>query len=501
MSSTLQKLTDKTWRMNNLYRIVNKQGDSIPFRLNPIQAQVLDGLHNRNLILKARQVGMSTFSILYMLDETIFNPNLSAGIVSYSLEHAQYVFKRILGHALDNLTPVAKQLAGIVQRSAREITFSNGSFLRVDTSLRGGAYQTVLVSEFGKTCARNPLKADEVISGTLQAVPSDGQVIIESTGEGNEGFYAEMVNQAYQRGNEDLNELEYKLFFFPWYDEKSYRTKQEMSYDYELEQYFKSLEEKRNISLDKDQRNWYSYQRAVLGDKLKQEFPSTVSEAFLSKSDAYYFQEGIEKAYSENRCLNTSLYDALEPVYVAMDIGVNDLTVMTFYQVIHGEIRIIDHYSDNNKGVDFYANFLLNKPYVYNSIFLPHDAARRDGLIVENTYERDFKRLFSHTNTRIIVLPRTDKNLNISNAKIKLSRCVFALNRVKPFIDQLCKYRKKWSEQYGKYLDEPYHNIASNFADSFIYSMQSISLIERVGNKDNALEKHRKAVESRRKAI
>ena len=216
----LTLLDSKEWRMNNLYRIVDKQGDSIKFRMNPVQEAILKGLHNRNLILKSRQLGASTFAVLYMLDETIFNANLAAGIVSYSLEHAQHIFKRIIGHALDNLTLEMKQLAGIVQRSAREITFKNGSFLRVDTTLRGGAYQSVLVSEFGKTCARNPIKAEEVITGTLQTVPIDGRIIIESTGEGSTGYYVDMVNTAHIRGNKILSPLEYKLFFFPWWIEK-----------------------------------------------------------------------------------------------------------------------------------------------------------------------------------------------------------------------------------------------------------------------------------------
>jgi hypothetical protein len=71
----------------------------------------------------------------------------------------------------------------------------------------------VLVSEFGKTCARNPQKAEEVITGTLQAVPIDGTIIIESTGEGNDGFFAQMVTEASRRGNDDLSSLDYRLFF------------------------------------------------------------------------------------------------------------------------------------------------------------------------------------------------------------------------------------------------------------------------------------------------
>ena len=139
-------IRDKSWRMNHLYRVVSKDGESVPFKLNYVQQEVLDNLHSRNLILKARQLGMSTFSVLYLLDECIFNPNTSAGIVSYSLEHAQHIFKRIIGHALDTFDKID---SGVIQRSAREMTFSNGSFLRVDTTLRGGAYQLVLVSEFG----------------------------------------------------------------------------------------------------------------------------------------------------------------------------------------------------------------------------------------------------------------------------------------------------------------------------------------------------------------
>ena len=498
----LTLLDSKEWRMNNLYRIVNKQGDSIKFVMNHVQREVLKGLHNRNLILKARQLGMSTFNVLYMLDETIFNSNLSAGIVSYSLEHAQHIFKRILGHAIDNLKPYAKTIAGVVQRSAREITFKNGSFLRVDTTLRGGAYQSVLVSEFGKTCARNPIKADEVVTGTLQAVPIDGQIIIESTGEGSESYFYEMCTQAAQRGNENLSPLEYRLFFFNWMSDKSYCMQQPVTIDYELKEYFDKLEKELNVKITNEQRYWYTHQKSILGDKVRQEFCSTISEAFLSNSDAYYFQQHIEKAYNENRMLNTPLYDALEPVYIAMDLGVNDLTIILFFQLIHGEIRIVDFYEDSNKGTDFYCNFLLNdKKYIYKTIFLPHDATKRDGLVVENSYEKDFKRYLEHTNTRVLVLKRTDKQIQINNAKIKMDRCVFAINKVKPLIHYLQKYRKKWSEQYGRYLDIPMHSIDSNAADAFQYLAQAVDHIEKVGSFSGALEKHKKVTEKRRYQI
>jgi hypothetical protein len=441
---------------------------------------------------------MSTFAVLYLLDMAWYNPNLSCGIVSYSLEHAQHIFKKIIGHALDTMHPlIAKSYNPIKQRSAREIAFTNGSVIRVDTTLRGGAYQYVLVSEFGKTCVRDLLKAEEVITGTLQSVPEDGTIIIESTGEGNSGFFAELVSMANQRGENDLSNLEYRLFFFPWYLEPSYQIDCSTPYGVIYSDYFKKLA-KEGIVLSEKQKQWYVFQSQVLGDRVRQEYPSTISEAFLSTSDAYYFQSSIEAAYNSKRCVGIDLYDPTEQVYVAMDIGVNDLTVMVFFQVLHGEIRIIDYYENNGQGVDHYVKHMLqDKRYLYHTVFLPHDAVQRDGLVVENSYEKDFKRLLQHTNAKVVVLKRTDKNLNINNAKIKFTRCVFSINKVKPLLDQLSKYRKKWSEQYGKYLDEPYHDTSSNYADAMIYAMQGVTHIETVVSTKGALEKHREVVASR----
>lgn len=496
-----KKYLDTKFRLNNLYHIIDRDGGDLAFRLNEVQENVLDNLHSRNIVLKARQLGMSTFAVLYLLDQCIWNKNLSAGIVSYSLEHAQHIFKRIIGYALDHLPGWLN--VEVINRSAREIIFANGSVLRVDTTLRGGAYQLVLVSEFGKTCARNPQKAEEVITGTLQTVPASGKIIIESTGEGNEGYFAEIVTEAARRGNDNISSLEYYLFFYPWMSEPTYTLDDnEVKLDTELTDYFNSVEKETGIKISHKQKKWYAIQSKFLGDKIKQEFPSTIAEAFLASSDAFYFSDAIAKAYQNNRCLYTPLYDALLPVYVAMDIGVNDLTVMIFFQLAHGEIRIIDYYEDKNKDVPFYAQFLLQeKKYLYHTIFLPHDSTKRSALDVSNTYERDFRRLFGSTGTKFNVLKRMDKQLSISHARIKLDRCVFNISKVKKLVDNLSKYRKKWNESLGRYIDEPLHNEASNYADAYQYLCQAVSHIETTGAIEGAFEKHKKIVDDRNRRI
>jgi hypothetical protein len=156
--------------------------------------------------------------------------------------------------------------------------------------------------------------------------------------------------------------------------------------------------------------------------------------------------------------------------------------------VVHGEIRIIDYYEDNNKGVDHYAAHLLrDRSYLYHTIFLPHDAKHRDNIIVANTYEREFRKIFSATQTRFVVLPKTDKQIQIGNAKAKFPRCVFALNKTRPLIEQLGKYRKKWSEQVGKYLDEPLHNIACFIGETLIETDQGSKRIDSLNIGDKVL--------------
>lgn len=490
-------LDDKEYRMDTFYGVIDKDKNPVRFVMNDVQRMVHRQRHRRNLVIKARQLGMSTFWILDLFDDAIWLPNTSCGIVSYSRDHSSHIFKKIIGYAIKNLPEWLE--VGIVSQSASEVTFSNNSVIRVDTTLRGGAYQNVLVSEFGKTCARNPIKAEEVVTGTLETIPESGKVTIESTGEGSGGFFYDMVAAADARGNDNLTNLDYKLFFFPWYQERKYRIEQDVDCTVDHTDYFARMEKETGLALTKQQKNWYVTKEKMLGEKMPQEYPTTIKECFFSNSEAFYFAGAIKKASDENRFIYTNPYDPLEPLYCDMDIGVNDLTVMAFFQVIHGEIRVIDYYEDNNKGVDFYANFLLkDKNYHYNTIFLPHDAVERNNLDVTKDYASEFRKLFAGTGTKFIVMKKLSFDTSIANARSAIGRMVFNMSRVKKFVDHCTKHRKKWSEQLGRYLDCELHDINSHYGACMRYMAQAVGLIERGVHQGQAYEKHKEAVEARK---
>ena len=57
----LDKITSKFWRLNNLYYIRDKDGKLVKLKLNKAQVTVIkDYRHNKKIILKSRQRGIST---------------------------------------------------------------------------------------------------------------------------------------------------------------------------------------------------------------------------------------------------------------------------------------------------------------------------------------------------------------------------------------------------------------------------------------------------------
>lgn len=219
-----KKLEDPYFTLNNLYRIVDKEGKDIPFKMNWAQEDMFHNMHNRNIILKARQLGSTTFWCLYFLNKAIFSPNKRLGIISYNLSSAHDIFGKIIKHAIKTLPKKIRALpqCQIVADSAREITFANGSSIRVDTSMRSGTLSGLLITEFGKICSRYPQKATEIMTGSINTVPKDALCVIESTAEGAAGSFFEMYQEAQKNNHENLNSLEWKPFFFPWWKHPEY---------------------------------------------------------------------------------------------------------------------------------------------------------------------------------------------------------------------------------------------------------------------------------------
>ena len=220
-----KNLPNRPWRLSNLYTIQDKAGKKIPFRLNWAQQDLLENMHYLNTILKARQLGFSTFIQIYMLDACLFQENMNCGTIADSLDHAEEIFKDRCKFPYDNLNEAIKAIQPATQDSVRGLTFRSGSSIKVGTSLRSGTYQIVHVSEYGKICASFPDRAREVKTGTFNAVALGQKIFVESTAEGQEGDFFNMCQTAkgITESGQKLTELDFKFHFYPWHKHPEYK--------------------------------------------------------------------------------------------------------------------------------------------------------------------------------------------------------------------------------------------------------------------------------------
>ncbi|WP_145600815.1 terminase [Yersinia frederiksenii] len=314
-------LSDVWWRLNNLYKIVNEDGQLVTFRMRPAQRELFKNMHYRNIILKARQLGFSTGIDIYLLDQALFNNNLSCGIIAQDLPAAGEIFSTKISIPFDNLPPWLRATFQISTRregaNGGHIEFAHGSKIRVSTSFRSGTVQRLHISEHGKICAKYPAKAKEVRTGTLNAIKDGCIVFIESTAEGVGGDFHTMSTRAMDLGqlNLPLTAQDYKFHFFAWWQDPKYQAPVPdggLRLSKYHQEYFTAVEQTMNITLLDEQKQWYIRKEIEQQEEMKQEFPSTPSEAFLTSGRRVFAAINVMKA--EGRCKSPLLVYDIEPV-------------------------------------------------------------------------------------------------------------------------------------------------------------------------------------------
>ena len=473
-------LENEWWRLNNLYYIKNVRGQKVKFRLNRVQKQLYQNMWYRNTILKARQVGATTFIQLFMLDRCLFNSHTSAGVIAQGLEDAIQFFDAKIKFAYDNLPEEIKKEVSAESSNRRELSFSNGSKIYVGTSLRSGTYQYLHVSEYGKLCAREPLKAQEVRLGALQTVHQGLFIFIESTAEGNFGdFYercqaGEKFEELVRDGEAPRTEMDYRFHFFPWYEEPSYRIDFPVKESDEMTEYFARLSEEHDIKLDRAQRAWYCKNRGQLDGEMLQEYPSFPAEAFEKAVAGAIFARQLETVYFEGRVADIPIEPGT-PVNVFWDLGKSDQTAMWFHQRVGAWEHFIWYYENKQEFMPHYINYLNRmrdeKGWFYGTLYLPHDGKTSYLSAIAGSVED----LLVAAGFRTEIVPRTlNKQVTIEDARRALPRCKFDKTRTKTGMKALGAYRYKHDENNNAFLT-PLHDWSSNGSDAFQVFAQRMS--------------------------
>lgn len=183
---------------------------------------------------------------------------------------------------------------------------------------------------------------------------------------------------------------------------------------------------------------------------------------------AVYAQE-LRRCEAEGRITRVP-YTESHPVRTAWDLGFHDSTAIWWFQSVGMDLRLIDYYENRQQPLSHYVKVLQDKEYVYDTHFLPHDAASNDlrGLSIE----RQLKDLVKGRG-QVKVLPRDSVDAGINAVRTSFPMMWFDAERCEDGLQMLRRYRYEVDEDTGQFSRRPLHDLTSHCADSLRYVCMS----------------------------
>lgn len=285
-------------------KIRTKANGIQPFLLNSVQLDLNNRIDNalrmqgrvRFVILKARQMGVSTFVNARFFHRTSFEPGTKSMVLTHLDSATKELFemtRRYYDYCPDEFKPKASR------DNTNELAFhSIDSAMKTATagSKNVGHGSTIQCLHWSEVSRSN--NQAEMTTGVMQTVPSgDGSMIIlESTANGI-GEYFQETWEAAIRG-----ENEFTPIFYPWTAMAEYRQSAEGVEFSQEERDYQAL-----YGIDDEQLAWrQSKMRQFKGspeEKLalfKEQYPITPEEAFQSSENAFINGVSVREARKAN---------------------------------------------------------------------------------------------------------------------------------------------------------------------------------------------------------
>lgn len=507
-------LPSKLWRLNNLYKIVNKHGDLVTFNMNTSQhivyATSLEWY--RIIILKSRQQGISTFWLVSFFDDAITMNNIEAGLMAQGLAEAATLLKRIT-LAYDMFPEAIGAFFALSKTKDRtdEITFgSTRATIFIRTSFRSATLQRLHISEYGKIANDNPKRALETKSGSLQTIAPGNTVVIESTAEGDNDYkntwdnavdsetalerrmaacthntpiakvkrFSDSTNIQSSCQCADRSPKSFKPIFLSWLDDPDCTSSFSEVPTVEQAAYFKQIEDTTDRVITSEQKNFWIDQYRELGKRTYQEYPSTPDEAFAAVNEGNYYRSLYNEWIVDKEHILPKLYDSNLVTHVAMDLGWNDTFVLIYFQRYKDEWRIVNEYTNSGEALSHYVDHINDTGYDIKHVVCPHDIQVHE-LGTGVTREQI---LYDLGVSDIIVLDKQSVFDGIEAVRQAIPNI---------WIDESCEYIQKCFKNYTKEWDDktvswkqsPLHNQYSHGADDLRYMVQSGVTAEQVNTR------------------
>lgn len=498
------RLSDPWWRLTSgmLYRIKGKapaamddddaEGLEMPFIPNAMQVKFLKNLHNRNIILKSRQLGFTTLMSILELDTALFNADHNAVVIAHTEDDATEIFRDKIRYAYERLPEALRAAFPLRKQTEHQLVFAhNNSSIRVTTSARSGTAHVLHVSEMGKIAAKYPDKARELTTGSLQAVPLNGLCIIESTAEGQAGAFYELAKRAEDkwRAGKILTPQDYRFHFFGWWENPDYSLDPAhaalITVSLKDHEYFDGVEDLIGRAITQGQRAWYVAKRdeefAHEPELMWREYPSTPDECWRSSTEGKYLARVMARARAEGRIGKYPLMPG-HAVYGFWDIGASDSQALWLMQRIHGIDRFVGFRESNGEGFLPFFTWVDQLGCSVGGMYLPHDASHKVNGIEQPTsivsQVRNARPSWSwHVVPRVSTIQH-----GIDLLRADFAGYCFDEEGCKEGLAHLENYKRKWNTRLACWDNEPEHDEHCHAADAIRQKAQGFSPSPRVSH-------------------
>jgi hypothetical protein len=272
-----------------LLKVRTRTGAFAPLQPNRAQKEFERRRGRANIVLKARQMGISTWVAGRFFLKTVTQPGTLSVQVAHTQEAAEEIFRVVRRFHSELPEELREGVLRTSRANARSLVFPElDSEYRVETAGdpnagRGLTVQNLHCSEV----ARWPGDARATLAGLLATMPAErGEVVLESTAQGAHGCFYEEWMGAEANG--------WVRHFFPWWREASYRL--DAGEDAESE------EERALVSKHGLTREQISFRRRLqrqFGVLARQEYPESADDCFLASGSCVFDTEAIDRRLRE----------------------------------------------------------------------------------------------------------------------------------------------------------------------------------------------------------
>ena len=196
--------------------IIHQEKGKILFDLYPFQDDVLLQFqqNKRVIILKSRQLGISTLCAAYSLWLTLFNPAKNVLFVSKRQKDATGLIDKVRVMYIGLPSWLKKFADTITEDNKQSIAFNNNSRIAAESTTadtgRSTSNALVILDEFAFAANGSPPQQKKLLASVLQSASANtSQVIILSTPNGQEHFHATWVKAV-------AGENPFKPIRLPW---------------------------------------------------------------------------------------------------------------------------------------------------------------------------------------------------------------------------------------------------------------------------------------------